>query len=239
MNDLMPEEMPGQVNLADLPRDSRFKHDGCLRYSEPDLLVTDTIAWLNGLKIPRRSQSILFILHFNEIDFVYDVLQAVQDEEKLSGVSMALPFVLPLAFSSHAQNGKIYFSPKLRMLLSSSLIEERAFAWRVIAHEYWHAIRVSPMQANPSSGLEEGLAQEFSERMSRAKIGGVAQSLSYQAELLQLRNLMQAWGTNQNRVWRDLLMSRKTKDLATWLWDETKKRGFSSLQAQKLLGYRR
>ncbi len=240
MNDLMPEEMPGQVNLADLPRDSRFKHDGCLRYSEPQVIADDALAWLNSLKIPRAVTPSSIRIHTEQHEFEIDVRKAIDDENKKYGRNLAYPNSnsLPFAFASHVQGGRIYLSPNAYYLLQGN-IEERAYVWRCIAHEYWHGIRKSPMQYNPSSDIEEGLAQEFAERMSQARLGGVAKTGAYANELILVRQLMSAWGEHQNEIWQQLLKSRTANDLSKWLWDETLKHGFSIKETENLLKYRR
>jgi hypothetical protein len=240
MRDLMPEQMPGQVSLLDLPRDSRFKHDASLRHNNPQVIANDALAWLNSLKIPRAITPDKILLYTNQSEYETAVRQAIDDENQKYQRKLSYPnlYRYPFAFASHAQGGKIHFSPDAHKALISLDIEIRAYVWRSIAHEYWHAIRQSPMQFNPESNLEEGMAQEFAERMSRVRLGGIALTKVYEDELLLLRQLMKAWGSNQNKVWRDMLASRTTENLAQWLWDETLKRGFSSIEVEKLLGYK-
>lgn len=237
--DFMPEEMPGQVNLQELPRNLQFKRDGMLRYRDPQQIVNATMAWLDNFDMPRGVQPKFVKLYTEEAEYTSAILKAQQDEEKLSGIPQFIPIGVPRAFASHAQKGSIHLSPSVYFELASSLIQERAFAWRTIAHEYFHAVRRSPMSANPLSGLEEGLAQEFAERTSQLALGGIAPSKVYRFELAMLRDLMKAWGNNDNQIWREMLKTRTANNLAQWFWDETLKRGFTPTQTQKLLGYKR
>jgi hypothetical protein len=151
------DHQPAQMPPSQLPLDANVRFDGSLRYNDPKLIVGDAMAWL------KKYQPVSFeipdsILHPDEAAFARDVLKAIRDELKHSGLSIPEPMRLPRAFCSHVQGGQIYLGPRVVSDLQGD-IAKRARGWATIAHEYWHAVRRSPLQNTPP--FEEGLAQEL------------------------------------------------------------------------------
>lgn len=111
----------------------------------------------------------------------------------------------------------------------------RARGVRVLAHEWWHASRVSPPERCPR--LEEGLAELFAQEFCRERFGvPLSGPESYKSLLDKANQVAVTLGEgNLGRGLRRLAESRSAPDLTVWLEAEPSGAGLSAEEIINLL----
>lgn len=229
----IPDASP-QLNRKDLPEDARIPRDGSLRFTRPERIVQNAVTALRGRGLPGRNPPAPKLYSDFET-YRREVLAAINANDARRGLSGIEYTRLPVGYSSWMQGGQIYLHPEIHEALSGRDVYERARGVRVLAHEWWHAVRVAAPETCPR--LEEGLAELFAQEFCRQQFGvPLSGPDSYKPFLAKATRAALSLGDdNLGRGLRVLAGSRSVPDLTAWLETELGKAGLSPEEIRNLL----
>lgn len=232
--DPLPKDASPQLSQKDLPSDRRIPRDGTLRFTRPEKIVESAVTALRRRNLPGRTPPSPKLYADLEA-YRRDVLAAIEANDLRLGRKGKMYSALPFGYSSWMQGGQIYLHPSLYEALTSRDIYSRARAVRVVAHEWWHAIRRSPPESCPP--LEEGLAELFAEQFTLRRFGAALSGPeSYRAVLDKATRVATLLGQgNLAKGMRRLAESREAENLLKWLRNELEQVGLTGPEIENLL----
>ncbi|WP_027894433.1 hypothetical protein [Calidithermus chliarophilus] len=149
---------PMKLGPDEMPPSDEIKDDRLLRYSHPWELVGRIRRALEArVPLPGRAgiPSVKLASSHEEMDALVEAAYGVRPDRRLRGFS---------------HEGRIFLGPEVYDDLEHRNVALRARAFKTIAHEWWHAKRVSPSREMPQ-WIEEGLADHYAARAAKALLG--------------------------------------------------------------------
>ena len=213
-----------RLGADDLPADITVPDDRLLRGASPQEVVGAVTKWLRDAYPPPRA-----------------VRPAVVAESRAQ-VGRALEHLgLPPNFTdiprAVSRNGAMVFFPPVAAELRGA-VAERAAAARTVAHEYFHASRVSPARYTPFF-LEEGMADIFADVATRHMLGGadLRDHGRYKPLSEAAARLLLYLGGDEHAATEWLLKTRRVPRLTEFIEVELSERGVSHADIDAVLYY--